>query len=234
MFSLTQTRSLVAFALASAMVVSALPAVVPADDIHVRDSNGVMRRDDGPSIEQLLESCPGGSTGNADKCTFEPDGNQQQVYQYLVSDTIANCDPNSKAPTSSNEVVTKTSTDSWSFGGSVGSGAEYEGIGAKMTITATYEHGETKSHTEGIKVTANPGQQAGLVVQQGYTRHTGRIKVQYGNQVDGHYFWYVSGMNQDTVNPDQETKEGYGFDCGSSPQSKIDEFNASPATKQFN
>ncbi|PWN27103.1 hypothetical protein BDZ90DRAFT_186194 [Jaminaea rosea] len=232
MFSLNQSRSLIAFALASAMMVSALPAAIPGDDIHVRDSNSVVRRD-GPSIEQLLESCPGGSTGNADKCTFEPDGNTQTVYQYLVSDTISNCDSNSQAPATANEVVTKTSTDSFSFGGSVGSGAEYEGIGAKMTITATYEHGKTVSHSEGVKVTANPGQQAGLVVQQGYTRHTGRVKVQYGNQVDGHYFWYVNGMNQDTVNEGDEHKSGYGFDCGSSPQSKIDEWNANPTNKQF-
>lgn len=110
-------------------------------------------------------------------CTFEPDGPSSNVYHYFLSDTVSNCSPGAKEPAKAIKTISGSVTDSYSFGGSVGSGAEYEGVGAKMEVSATYEHGKTVEHHETTTVYAQPGQQGALVTQQGYVRHPGKVRV---------------------------------------------------------
>ncbi|PWN27880.1 hypothetical protein BDZ90DRAFT_259719 [Jaminaea rosea] len=209
--------------LATAVVASA----IFSDDV-------TMRRDDGPapSPEQLLATCPGGSIHNADKCTFEPDGTTSKVYQWLVSNAGENCDPDAKTDLKITLKISQSSRDAYSDGVTVGTGIAEEGVGIKIENTAMYEKGVTVSHDELYTAQVEPHSSKALVAQTGYTRHNGRICVNYGNKVGGHYIWYVKASN-DVPDRNDVVRTTIPLRCGQTPDSVIQEWNHDPAQRRL-
>lgn len=112
--------------------------------------------------------------------------------------------------------ISQSSRDAYSDGVTVGTGIAEEGVGIKIENTAMYgerpfptsvrtpyphkplctsffahatatEKGVTVSHDELYTAQVEPHSSKALVAQTGYTRHNGRIRVNYGNKVGGHY-----------------------------------------------
>lgn len=117
------------------------------------------------------------------------------------------------------------------------------------------EQGVTVTHDEVITVTVKPHSSTMLVAQTAYNRHYGKVRINYGNRVDGHYICackrarsrgaradspppsylpgYVPG-SQDVPNKNDIVRTTVPLQCGQAPESVVKEWNADPTKRRFN
>lgn len=141
---------------------------------------------------------------NADKCTFEQTGDDQTVYQYQLSTGAYNCGGSTEDQTTT-ATITDSVTNSWTVGGGAGvsaDGGEEIPVGVSAKISVTYGGGSTEAHSLSKMVTAKPNSSQYYIQQKQFTRHNGRIRVNYGHTVGGHYIWYLNGSKNDVETGD--------------------------------
>jgi len=107
-----------------------------------------------------LEHCPGNQPGDADKCTFESlEPGPDSVITEIVGDPVGNCQggtTNLKTLIGGSKSVSQT----FKFGVSVGfgaSGGEELPIGVSFSNSDSWSNTETKTFTQNIEVTIEPG-----------------------------------------------------------------------------
>ncbi|THU97362.1 hypothetical protein K435DRAFT_828700 [Dendrothele bispora CBS 962.96] len=150
-----------------------------------------------------LEHCPGNSPGDADACTFEAQSQSDSTMSMMVGNPVENClgDSNSTTTTvSTGFTVSQTFKFGVSEGFSVDGGEELP-IGVSFQNSDTWSNTESKSFSQDVSITVDPGKKvSGMVVAQ-VPVHTffGRVRVNYGDPTrepssnDFHFIYFNNG-----------------------------------------
>ncbi|MFG2194033.1 hypothetical protein [Streptomyces sp. NPDC048639] len=143
--------------------------------------------DDGPTREQILADCESGEG----KCTFnEPVFGEAFLGDFRpVSDQLYNC-------TTSAATQSMTWSDSVSSTDSVGVSLTVGGTIAKIinvSVTATYNHSWTDTHTEtsAVNMTVQPGEVGWISRAQVMQKVSGTWQTHYDDPKWDHYYWFV-------------------------------------------
>ncbi|MGW1895080.1 hypothetical protein ACWCP6_33295 [Streptomyces sp. NPDC002004] len=143
--------------------------------------------DDGPTRDQLMADCSSG----AGKCTFNsPELGKAYLGDFRqVSDSLYNCS-SSPATQSMTWSDTVGSTDSVGVSVSVG-GTIAELI--NVSVTATYDHTWSTSHTDGgsLSMSVRPGEVGWISRAQVMQQVSGTWQTHYDSPQWGHYYWFI-------------------------------------------
>ncbi|MFD7611954.1 hypothetical protein [Streptomyces sp. NPDC059828] len=142
--------------------------------------------DDQPTREQLTADCASGEG----KCTFNSPvlGKAYLGKFHQVSDALYNCS-SSTATQSMSWSDSVGSTDS--VGVSVTAGGNIAGI-VDLSVTATYNHSWTSTHTEdsSLTMTVRPGEVGWISRAQVMQEVSGTWQTHYDSPKWGHYYWF--------------------------------------------
>ncbi|KAJ8093558.1 hypothetical protein PM082_020416 [Marasmius tenuissimus] len=149
-----------------------------------------------------LEHCPGNNPGEADKCTFEAlEPGPDSVMTQIVGDPVGNCQGGT---TDLKTLIggSKSVSQTFRFGVSVGFGADGGAelpIGVSFSNSESWSNTETKTFTQNVEVTIEPGKKAALVAKVTAKTFFGRVRLNYGDPTgepgkdDYHFIWFNNG-----------------------------------------
>lgn len=213
-----------------AIFLVALPLFVQAVYAHPASLNDteIFRRDDLPSNEDLLLSCPGAAGSpnirRADTCVlFEETNNPDVVIFKNMGSAQLNC-----GGSTTDTTVTLGGETSFSSSVSVdvNFGISFEGLavgggtaGGSAGGGASSADTQTQTTSNSISYAIPPGRQAVYTAGYNYKSQTGRVQLGYGKRVFGHYIWYT-GVTVTKLTPDSNTPARYQVHataCGTDP-----------------
>ncbi|KAH9850871.1 hypothetical protein C2E23DRAFT_733873 [Lenzites betulinus] len=175
-------------------------------------------REDSPSDQDLLSSCPGGpgspNVKKADKCTLINIVNNPNTRTFAVlGDPQLNCGGATDPVTvtlGGQQTVTQTTTVDANVGVSL-EGVTIGGGASSSTSTAN-----TVSKT--ISYTVPPGRQAVFVAGTAQQSETGNVQVNYGSRQFGHFIWFTGAtVTQLTPIPSDVEFDVHETACGTCP-----------------
>ncbi|KAI0628273.1 hypothetical protein C8Q77DRAFT_1220937 [Trametes polyzona] len=148
-------------------------------------------RDDSPSDQDLLNSCPGGpgskKVERADRCTLINIKNNPNTRTFVVlGDPQLNCG-GAKDPVTvtlgGEQTVSQTTTVDANIG------VDLDGI--TIGGGASTENSKSSTVSKTITYTVPPGRQAVYVAGTAQQSQTGNIQVNYGDRQFGHFIWFT-------------------------------------------
>ncbi|KAK1224539.1 hypothetical protein PQX77_012551 [Marasmius sp. AFHP31] len=154
-----------------------------------------------------LDHCPGRPIGDADRCTFEKQGNlpARRIW-FQLGAPVANCD-NPNAPAITTEVGGEVKReDTWEHTNK----AEISLEGIKVSGEAGWSQTTGVTARQLITVTVPPGKQRVAVVGILHNESRGRIRLNYGDRSgepgknDYHYIWYANDIVSSQPTDDHE------------------------------
>ncbi|WP_043267701.1 hypothetical protein [Streptomyces sp. CT34] len=167
--------------------------------------------DDGLSRKQLLNDCPGRMeqiqipqtqpgipiykpARKLDGCTFESSEEWDAWEWRDTGQTVTNCNPGATQPIQHRS----DSTEAWSAGWNVGGELGFDAGKFAGGLNASYNWSNTVSRTNSNTVTISPGRKGSLTAGAEIHHAKGRIRVNYGEQAEGHYIWYINDVEIST------------------------------------
>ncbi|POM24245.1 hypothetical protein BTM25_28730 [Actinomadura rubteroloni] len=174
------------------------------------DRNPDQKKEDKKNKEWAKQNGTG-KVGDLDSCTFEPDGDLGTFMKWSVSGVpVNNCTPGAtadiKSTTTDGEgrstAHSETVGTSVGFTGSVTLKSDKPVLGETLSldISAGFENSESLTETwtktvtvsNGETIIVKPGYKAVRTVGVEYRRVRGRVRLNYGTRVNGHYIWYAN------------------------------------------
>ncbi|KAJ8093557.1 hypothetical protein PM082_020415 [Marasmius tenuissimus] len=163
-----------------------------------------------------LDHCPGRPIGDADRCTFEKQGDlpDRRVWSQLGT-PVANCD-NPGAPDLSTQVGGEfTKTETWEHSNSVG----IDLFGIKIGGEGGWSESTAQTARQLITVTVPAGKQRVALVGINHKESKGRMRLNYGDPTgepgknDYHFIWFNNDIisSQPTDDFEFDAKE---INCG--------------------
>ncbi|KAI0824286.1 hypothetical protein BC628DRAFT_1538489 [Trametes gibbosa] len=186
----------------------------------------VLARDENPSDQDLLASCPGGpgsGLARADRCTLASlecslyvniVNNPQTRLFSLLGDVQLNCGGSSDdidVTLGGQTTVGSTTTISADIG------IEGGGLSIGGGIESSIENSQTISKQ--ISFTVKPGRQAVFVAGTAYNSQTGNVQVNFGSRQLGHFIW-ITGTTVTQLSPvaNDVVFDVHETACGTNPR----------------
>lgn len=186
------------------------PAWASPGDVGTAGATGA-RAADGPSVQELLGKC---DRGEVNSCDFHPSGQENiQSGEEKFAGSGDNC---------SESVVTRniqwSSTEGETNSVGVTIGASYGLKDAfEVSISTTYGHEWTwsKTQTDTVGVTLQPGQTAEVFVASDRSTVNGTYELHFEDPYYDHYIWYVNdvSVSAPTFNTPWHTRVETGDGC---------------------
>ncbi|ETW79489.1 hypothetical protein HETIRDRAFT_452658 [Heterobasidion irregulare TC 32-1] len=176
-------------------------------------------RDSSPSDADLFASCPGGvgshNIEKADRCTLlTPTTNPDKRIFTVVGNPEQNCDGGTNPVTVTIGGSTTVSTTNTVDGGA---GINIDGIKIGGGFSNTKTTTTTMSNSTTFSVP--PGRQVVQVVGVNHHSQTGRVQVNFGDRVDGHFIWFTqASVTQLTPDPSDMFFDIHESACGADPR----------------
>lgn len=183
------------------------------------NDTAIFRREDTPSTEDLLLSCPGAAGSpnirRADTCVlFEPVNNPDVIIFKNMGNAQLNC-----GGSTTDTTVTLGGETSFSSSVTVDAnfGISFEGLSVGGGVSTTDTTTETTSQS--ISYAIPPGRQAVYTAGYNHKSQTGKVQLGFGKRVYGHYIWYT-GTTVTKLTPDNSVPARYQVHataCGTDP-----------------
>ncbi|KAI0668052.1 hypothetical protein C8Q78DRAFT_269200 [Trametes maxima] len=207
----------------SALLLSAVTTVLALSTRYPLDANGrLVIREDAPSDQDLLNSCPGGpgssNVEKADRCTLINIKENPNTRTFVVlGDPQLNCGgatDNVTVQLGGSQTVTQTTSVNADLG------IDIEGIKIGGGASTSDSTANTVSKT--ITFAIPPGKQAVFVAGTAQKSETGNVQVNYGDRQFGHFIWFTGAtITRLTPIADDVVFDVHESDCGTDPRANL-------------
>ncbi|KAG5651081.1 hypothetical protein H0H81_009969 [Sphagnurus paluster] len=173
-----------------------LAQAIPTQQSGANDGMMLHRREDPPTDQDLLLSCPGAAGSpnirRADQCTLI---NIVDNPDEIVWKNLGNAQQNCGGSTTSTEVTLGGST-SFSSTTTVNANFGFSFEGLSIGGGASTSETKTESSTQSVKYSIPPGSQAVYTAGYNHKSQTGNVQVNFGKRVAEHYIVRTPGLLQ--------------------------------------